>query len=293
MSELHEGSVSLTDESVTVQQNNFEDKETRVFKPKAGKTYRIHFPSQDVLLRRRHFNPVVNQGSRYFRCLDYQGYCPICVAASNKVGEGKMRIKKASDTFGANILVYDTNDDGTLKEPHNAEVYFWAFGSDKFVALRGIIKEWGSLTDVDLTVVCTDEQFQKVTITPGKKCYYKEEEALKKVCDKKIEEDSYPLDKFLCKEVPLLELVKVFGLDVNTYVPQEILAQMAGQTAQDLAAAPQQQQQAPVQNPAPAAQQTPPSQQATNTQATQQAAYTPPQPEASNFADLENLGSLL
>lgn len=290
MSNISEGAVSLTNETVEVQQHDFSDKETRVFKPKAGKTYRIHFPSEDVLLRRRHYNPVVTQGSRYFRCLDYQGYCPVCVAAANRVGEGKMRIKKASDIFGANILVYDTNDDGSLKEPHNAEVYFWAFGSDKFIMLRSIIKEWGSLKDIDLTVVCTDEQFQKVTITAGKKCYYMEEEELRKACDKKVEDDSYPLDKFLCKEVPLLELAKVFGLDVNTYIPQEILAQMSGQIAQDLAAAPSQ----PAQNTAQAPQQTTQQAPATNAQVTsQQAASTPPQPEASNFSDLENLGSLL
>jgi hypothetical protein len=280
-----EGAVDLTNQEVEVKQGgDFSNKETRVFKPEANKTYRIKFTSPQVVMRRRHFNP---QNKKYYRCLDHQGYCPICIAASNKVGEGAMRIKKASETFGANILVYKTDAQGQVMQPLSAEVYFWAFGADKFVQLRNIIQEWGPITDIDLSVTCTDAQFQKVTMTPAKNCHYNSTPEFKAACDKKIEEDSYPLDKFLCKEVPIMQMVQDFGLDVNSYIPQEILAQMSGgPTAQDLASSAQ--TQAPV-----AAQQAQPQQQAPVQQPNPAAAYTPPQPNGANFANLEDLTNLL
>lgn len=286
---VQEGAISFTDESIEVKQTqNFENKETRIFKPEAGKTYRIKFTSSNVEMRRRHFNP---SNKRYYRCLDHQGYCPICIAASNKVGTGQQAIKKASETFGANILVYNTDASGQPLNPLSAEVYFWAFGADKFVQIRSIIKEWGPIETIDLTCTCTDAQFQKVTLSPAKTCYYSSDANFKAACDKKIAEDSYPLDKFLCKEKPILDLVKEFNLDVNTYVPREILSQIAGgPSAQDVASAPAQAAQAPAQPVYSAPQQQAPVQQPTQDPA---AAYVPPTPNGANFADIDSLSGLL
>lgn len=283
---VKEGTVSLTDENVEVQQTrDFSNTKTRNFRPETNKTYRIKFTSGDVMLRRRHYNPTTK---RYYRCLDYQGYCPVCVAASNKVG----KIKGASDTFGANILVYDTDAAGTLASPLNAEVHFWAFGSDKFTALRNIIKEWGPITELDLMCTCTDAQFQKLTIQPGKTCHYSTDTAFKEACDKKIKEESYPLDKFLCREVPILELCEAFGLD-GSYVPQSMVAQMEkGEIAQDRATT------SPPTNPQPPVQ-PPPAQPPLPTEGTQPAQPaqpvqpTAPPPPAENFASLDEIKNLL
>jgi hypothetical protein len=247
-------------------------------------------------MRRRHFNPG---DKRYYRCLDYQGYCPICIAASNKVGSGQQQIRKASETFGANILVYDTDNGGHPTQPLNAEVYFWAFGADKFVQIRSIINEWGPIENIDLTLNCIEAQFQKVTLSPAKTCYYSSDANFQAACDKKVAEDSYPLDKFLCREVPIIDLVKAFKLDINSYVPQEILNQIAGgPSAQDLANN-QQGQAAPAPKASTQQQYQAPPQEAQNIptqQAPQQApaaGYTAPAPNSSNFADLNNLTSLL
>jgi hypothetical protein len=301
MSKVAEGSVGFDNPDVQVAQTrDFSNSPAKVFRPKTGKTYRIKFTSKDVMLRRRHYNPLTK---KYYRCLEYQGYCPVCIAASNKVN----KIKGASDTFGANILVYEADDAGTIKQPLVADVHFWAFGSDKFTALRGIQNEWGDITGIDLTVTCTDEQFQKVTLSPGKKCFYTEDEAFRKVCDDKIQADSYPLDKFLCREVTMGELCEVFGLD-QSYIPAHIQAQMTkGETGADRAVPPAPAAQQPAAQPqippaaAPPAQpQIPPA--ATEGEEEGDGApkpetltpgFKPPEVPKENFSDLEDISKLL
>lgn len=315
---MAEGSFSLTDETVQVPERgngNFEKKPAKVFRPEAGKTYRINFTSGEVTMRLRHYNPFEK---KYYRCLSYQGFCPICLAASNKVNK---QIKRASETYGANLRVYDLNPDGSLKEPVNAEIYFWAFGSDKFVQLRNIIKEWGPITNIDLMVTCTDAQFQKVSFTPARECkYLTSGDQFKQQCDAKYETDKYPLEKFICREASVVDLVTKFQLD-GSYVPDHIRAQMGEgqQTAQDMAGGqqyapqnqqypPQNQQYAPqnqqyppqggqYQNP-PQNQQYPPqgqgyAQQQYQNPPQQPAQQPAPQPPAGNFADLNSIQNLL
>lgn len=297
----NEGMVGLTDASVEIEERkDFSQKTTRVLRFKAGQTYRVKFCSEQVLLRRRHYNSMKK---KYYRCLDYLGYCPVCVAASDKINGAK----RASDTFGANMLVYDMNADGTVKQPLNAEVHFWAFGSEKFSSVRAISQEWGNPMELDLLITCTDENFQKVQISPCRNCLYLENEEFRAACDAKIKEDSYPLDKFLCKEIPIVEMCKEWNLPVDRYIPEEIMRQITGggNAAQDAAARvsqsgiPQGQpaQQTPTQSypqntqPAQSVNQAPPQ------QAPQQPVYQPTpeaqQQMASNFADLENLTSIL
>ena len=278
-----EGSFSFSDESVEVQQTkNYGDKKANVFRPEAGKTYRIHFVSEEVEMRKRHYNPLKK---RYFRCLAYQGFCPACLAASNKVNN----IKGASDTFGANILIYDTDDSGSAKQPLNAEVAFWAFGSDKFVQLRNITKEWGPASTLDLMVTCTDAQFQKVQISPARNCLYSSDPTFKAACDQKIKEDSYPLEKFLCKEIPVVQMAQEFGLG-DEYVPESFRQQMGigAPTPQDAAMGYQ----------APQAQPSTPPWEAQASQPVQQApqaqpAFTPPTPPENQFADIADITKLL
>lgn len=255
----NEGKVSLTDESVQVKQNiDFSNKKTNVFRPQEGKNYRIKFMTEEVVMRKRHYSPITK---KYYRCKEFEGYCPICVAASSKSGpDGKdNKIKRATDTYGVNILVYDTDDNGKVTSPLSAEIYFWAFGSDKFVDIRNIISEWGSILDIDLNVVCKDAQFQKLSFTPLKKCLYRDSgEEFKQYCDNKFKSEKYPEDKFLCRDVPVKDLFEVFGLKEN--IPENVRSQMGDNIAIDRA------------NQAPVAHQEPPKKE---------------------FEDIENLGSLL
>ena len=215
-----EGSINFSNMDVQSSQG---DREWRRFKCEQGKSYRIRFTSQNVEVRKRHYNP---QDKRYYRCLGHQGYCPVCQAASQGYGgDGQFKLRKAQETFGANILVYDTDINGNPVQPLNAEVYFWSFGPDKFITIRDLQAAWGDITNLDLKVTCNDAQFQKLTIINLPNCLYSSDPNFKAACDAKIERDSYPLDKMICKEIDLMGMIEAFKLP-QQYIPQEMLGMM-------------------------------------------------------------------
>lgn len=235
MGMVSEGSVSFSNMSVQSEAGNFSgDREWRRLKFEAGKSYRIKFIDKEVEMRHRHYNPVEGKSKGYYRCLGHTGYCPVCQAAANGFGgEGKYKLKKAQEMFGANVLVYNTDANGNPTQPLNAEVYFWAFNAQKFVQIRSIQQDWGDITQLDLKLTCADAQaaqFQNVSISNLPQCLYNTDPALKAACDAKIAKDKYPLAKMLCKEVDLNGMIEAFGLP-QTYLPQGMIAQMPqGQT---------------------------------------------------------------
>jgi len=126
-----------------------------------------------------HMGSAVN-GTR--RCtLERLGHCVACdhFDTSPKVKDQDGRMKSTAhcsvrkQTFGTNVLVFKTDLEGTLLDDQNNklelhdalgtviagsqtpsvpvyEVFLWQFSSDKFVALRDIKKEWGSLKKQDI-----------------------------------------------------------------------------------------------------------------------------------------------
>ncbi len=238
---IQEGSISFSNMEVQSDAGGGSDREWRRLKFEAGKSYRIKFIDNNLEMRYRHWNPIeVPTKKGYYRCLGHTGYCPVCVAASNGWGgEGKLKLKKAQEIFGANVLVYTTDATGNPIQPLNAEVYFWSLNAKKFVALRSIQQDWGDITQLDLKLTCADaqaEQFQDVSISNLPTCLYNSDPAFKAQCDAKIEKDKYPLAKMLCKEVSVQDMVAVFGLP-QSYLPQDMLSQMpqAQQTVTDYA----------------------------------------------------------
>ena len=234
MSDVMEGAVSFSNNSVQASQGFSGDREWRRFKVEQGKSYRIRFTSSQVEMRHRHYNP---QDKRYYRCLGHTGYCPVCLAASQGFGgDGQFKLRKAQETFGANILVYDTDALGNPTQPLNAEVYFWSFGPDKFVQVRELQASWGDITNLDLKVTCTDQQFQKMSIINLPQCLYNSDANFKAACDAKIEKESYPLDKMICREIDLMAMINAFKLP-QQYIPEGMLSQMpqGEQTVMDYA----------------------------------------------------------
>ena len=235
------GFVNLGDPSVTLDQSGGgEKKKVVTFKGEGGHSYRIYFPTQEVCERRRHWSPGVAkpdgtyQNRGYYRCTqDTHGYCPVCVKAATDKS-----MKRSSQTFGANIVVYETDQQGNVTEPVNAHIAFWAFGAPKFENLRQLIKEWGPLTDYDLLITCTDTQFQKMMIQPAKKCLAKEIPQLGQQIQRMLETDSVPLDKFLCRDVTPVELAGVFGIPVSELPPQFVNTGTAEAPAYNTPAAP-------------------------------------------------------
>ena len=238
---IQEGAISFSNMEVQSDAGGGGDREWRRLKFEAGKSYRIKFIDNTLEMRYRHYNPVEGTNKKgYYRCLAHTGYCPVCVAASNGFGgEGKYKLRKAQEMFGANVLVYNTDAYGNPTQPYNAEVYFWALNAKKFVALRSIQQDWGDITQLDLKLTCADAQaaqYQDVSITNLPNCLYSSDPAFKAQCDAKIEKDKYPLAKMLCREVSVQDMVAAFGLP-QSYLPQDMVNQMpqSQQTVMDYA----------------------------------------------------------
>ena len=227
---VQEGSISFSNMEVQSNAGDGTSREWRRLKFEAGKSYRIKFIDNNLEMRYRHWNPIeVQEKKGYYRCLGHTGYCPVCIAAANGFGgEGKLKLKKAQEIFGANVLVYNTDAQGNPTQPLNAEVYFWGLNAKKFVALRSIQQDWGDITKLDLKLTCADaqaQQFQDVSISNLPQCLYESDPTFKAQCDAKIERDKYPLAKMLCREVSVQEMVEAFGLP-QSYLPQDMQAQM-------------------------------------------------------------------
>lgn len=70
-----------------------------------------------------------------------------------------------SKRFSAMVLVYNTRQDGELINPLGFSLKVWRFTADKFVLLRGVNKSF-PLNKHDITVMCQEEQYQRLTIQP-------------------------------------------------------------------------------------------------------------------------------
>jgi hypothetical protein len=108
-----------------------------------------------------HYIGAEGQRGRYYRCLaDTEEGCPGC----QYIGEPNNR-------FGSNVIWYDCNPQtGALNTPLKFQIALWTYGNDKFVQLRGIRQEWGDLRKLDLSVHCTEKNYQRLVITPCKEC---------------------------------------------------------------------------------------------------------------------------
>lgn len=211
---MPEGVVNLGDNSIQSQGGDFERTPVRRIKMKKGEKIRLTFLSDEVVSRLRHYF----KGVGYRRCLSYQGFCPGCIAAEKdsefaKDKTGK-NFKRASEAFGANVFVYDT--DPTLQQLSEkiGSIYLFVFGTEKFSQLRTIKQMYGTLVGLDLMVECIDGDFQKMTITP-----YPQQNSfcniaqIKEIIDKAFKSDSYHLDKMIAKEVTPAQMVKDYGLN--------------------------------------------------------------------------------
>lgn len=211
MSEFVEGVVSLGDKRIEKPQRNFSDEPVRRIKMTSGEVIRVSFISDEVVARARHY--LRNKG--YRRCLSYSGFCPACIAAERDSEFHKKDLNRASSSFGANIFVYETDDEGNLTEgTPKGDNYLFIFGEEKFASLRSIKNMYGSLVGLDLLITCTDSNFQKMTIQafPPQMSAASNPQVMKAITAK-IKKDGYPLDKFIAKEVSPAQLVKEYELD--------------------------------------------------------------------------------
>jgi hypothetical protein len=102
------------------------------------------------------------EGKGYFLChskfelVGGQEVCSVPAPCCQQLEESKKR-------FAALILQYTLGPDGKLINPLSYTFKLWRISDDKFVQLRDIHKEF-PLDKHDLTIRCTEEQYQKLTI---------------------------------------------------------------------------------------------------------------------------------
>lgn len=107
------------------------------------------------------FKALVHFDRTYFYCLGED--CPACEE------------KGPSPRYLVWIYVYNTDDRGIPLQPLSGRIRAWMFGRDKYAALSAIAQQNPDLRAIDLMVLCTEEKFQRMTITPAQKCYWLED----------------------------------------------------------------------------------------------------------------------
>jgi hypothetical protein len=235
---VQEGTVSLDDPRVEKKNRDFKKGDARTFRVEEGKVYRIRLLTDQAVMRLRHYDKLAK---KYLRCLAAKGYCPACLSK-------KESCKRASESYGLNIWVWKTDAEGAIVDPPDGAIHFWAFGSDKFVGLRSIKKEWGDLTKIDLKVTPTDVSFQRMDIQPCKTSPTDNNPQLLARMLKALKDDGYPVDKFLCKEVDPIKMVELYGLEPELAIPPKTERGVDTQKAASTVA--NQQQQPPPTSPA-------------------------------------------
>lgn len=143
--------------------------EFELFNGRLGVTDRIYIMRpKSIVKTRQHYNDktkFILCNSTYVR----QGEMDVMTVEAEcckKLGNNNLR-------FAALIIRYHTDKAGQLIKPFVVpELRLWKFGVDKYLQLKAIAKEW-PLDQHDLSINCSDEKFQKMTIGAMKNCIYK------------------------------------------------------------------------------------------------------------------------
>ncbi len=199
-----EGELDFNNPNIKTNYRDFSKEKFRRFRGEAQDSYRIFMFEGKAVLRRCHSH---NKCSR--RCLSYLGACPAC---------DDEKVKAWTEQFGCNVFVYPTDLAGEIVAPgkegrYPMGIYFWKFGSDKYVDIKAIVKQWGSVVGYDLFITTKEPDFQKLSIQPCKECLCQTTEAFKLTLEKMKKTDCYPVEKVLVKEVTAAKMVDDFGLD--------------------------------------------------------------------------------
>lgn len=131
------------------------------YKAKEGTTDRIAVINPSlVVVGRAHYG---GDGVGYVLCkseYSIEGGAEVLVRKGlccNHMPEAKVRI-------AVPIIKYATKPNGELIKPLQMEYLIWRINDEKFTQLRTVHKEWG-LDKHDIIISCTDEQYQKLSMT--------------------------------------------------------------------------------------------------------------------------------
>jgi len=97
------------------------------------------------------FRTEVHYIGTYVYCLG--DGCPFCA------------IKEPTPRYLTWVIKYITDSKGQPIQPLAGEIKTWLFGRDKYQALNSIMMSIGDIRSTDLRVSCTEEKYQRFTIT--------------------------------------------------------------------------------------------------------------------------------
>jgi len=209
------------------------------------------------------------------RCtLETLGHCKACehYEAAPMITEPDGKTKKdarcgrRTQTFACNLLVYKTDLEGTLLDPQGrkivlhpekgpvlmdnvdtaaelvTQVFLWRFSADKFVAIRDIKTEWGSLLKNDVLFTLTPgkpENFQDFAPTVSRNSALREllkanpEQA--KAIVEKYKEDKYDVEAIMGKQYSDEDMLKFLGIMGGPASMQQSVSSLAADVEAELA----------------------------------------------------------
>ena len=203
---------ATTDDEVTFGDKRVELSDYDRYKGRKGVTDRLAVISPTLVRAFIHFHRSA-QGGGSFRCLS-PGSDPMAVCCEHK-GTPDQR-------FGIVVFHYFTDDEGVLvnDDKLTGKIKLWCITESRYGALTDLHKEWPLLNggfeapQHDITLKCTEEQFQKMTITVAKKAHWKTKQAWYDALTKKFPKAREKVLLALGRTLKEAEIMERLGLSL-------------------------------------------------------------------------------
>lgn len=172
------------------------------FKGKAGQQVRagIVYTDPNAMFK----GAKIHYHNRYFLCKSTDTKKEVCCTHNYKGNTAKWRI-------GAVIVIYTMSDDGSkLKDWY---VTPWIFSETMYNKLKTANREF-PLTNHDITLTCTNEEFQNIDVQSCSKSFWTSKEEFKK----KVLEAATPymdqVAKNIASDLTVTEIRELLGCDI-------------------------------------------------------------------------------
>jgi len=122
--------------------------------------------------------------------------CPFCL------------VKQPAPRYLTWVLVYNVDADGKIIDtPLGGVIKAWMFGRDKYSVLAATAEEWGDLRTVDLLIECTDEKYQRMSITAARECLWQADETFSKQVIKMLQEAKIDPTELMARSIPREQII--------------------------------------------------------------------------------------
>lgn len=180
------------------------------YKGRKGFTDRITILSSTVSHAWRHYPPRSNSSPGAFRCLSTPTQRATCCEI---LGAPEQR-------FGLTLFKYQTDDNGNLLDPTKCggKIFFWVISETRYNELSALHAKWALLDagekekQFDMTMNCTEEQYQKMTIQPCPEAHWKTKESWYKALKNREINSKEKLKSVLGKKLSLDEVKTALGV---------------------------------------------------------------------------------